>query len=82
MQIESIKEKSHDIVLNILPNLNREELLDNTDLFNLGLDSVNAIMLVMGLQDAFGVNFEANEISVENFRSIGDIVKLIEKKGV
>ena len=82
MQIESIKEKSHDVVLNILPNLNREELLDNTDLFNLGLDSVNAIMLVMGLQDAFGVNFEANEISVENFRSIGDIVRLIEKKGV
>jgi len=78
--IEAIKQKSHDVVLEILPNINSEELLDDMDLFSLGLDSVNAIMLVMSLQDAFSVNFEASEINVENFRSIADIVKLIERK--
>lgn len=81
--IESIKERSHNVVLDILPTVNSEELLDDMDIFSLGLDSVNAIMLVMNLQDTFGVNFETSEISIENFRTIADIVKLIErKKGV
>lgn len=80
---EEIKEKSHNVVLDILPTVTSQELLDDMDLFSLGLDSVNAIMLVMNLQDTFGVNFETSEISIENFRTIGDIVKLIErKKGV
>lgn len=79
--LEAIKQKSHDVVLDVMPNLNSDELLDDMDLFNLGLDSVNAIMLVMNLQDAFGVNFEATEISLDNFRTIEDIVKLIKKKG-
>lgn len=81
-KIESIKQKSHSVVLNILPFVNSEELLDNMDLFSLGLDSVNAIMLVMNLQDTFGINFETSEISIENFRTIEDIVNLIKiKKG-
>ena len=81
--IEAIRQKSHNVVLDILPTVNSEELLDDMDLFSLGLDSVNAIMLVMSLQDTFGVNFETTEISIENFRTIEDIAKLIEtKKGV
>ena len=80
MQSIEIKQKSHDIVLELLPNINSQELLDDMDLFSLGLDSVNAIMLVMSLQDAFSVNFEASEISVENFHSIANIAELIEKK--
>lgn len=77
---EEIKEKSHNVVLDILPTVTSQELSDDMDLFSLGLDSVNAIMLVMNLQDTFGVNFETSEISIENFRTIGDIVKLIERK--
>ena len=78
--IEAIRQKSHNVVLDILPTVNSEELLDDMDLFSLGLDSVNAIMLVMSLQDTFGVNFETTEISIENFRTIEDIAKLIETK--
>ena len=81
--IESIQQQTHSVVLDILPIVNSEELLDDMDLFSLGLDSVNAIMLVMNLQERFGVNFDTSEISLENFRTIADIVKLIErKKGV
>jgi len=81
--IEAIRQKSHSVVLEVLPNITSEELLDDMDLFSLGLDSVNAIMLVMSLQDNFGVSFDASEISIENFRTIADIVKLIEiKKGL
>ncbi len=81
--LESIKQKSHSVVLGILPIVKSEELLEDMELFSLGLDSVNAIMLVMNLQDTFGVNFDTSEISLENFRTIKDIVNLIKrKKGV
>ncbi|MCA1994564.1 MAG: acyl carrier protein [Coleofasciculus sp. S288] len=78
--LEAIKQESHQIVLDILPNVTSEELLDNSDIFSLGLDSINAMMLVMNLQDAFGVMFETSEISVDNFRTIKNIVDLIAKK--
>lgn len=81
--IEAINKKSRNVVLDILPYVTSEELLEDTDLFSLGLDSVNAITLVLSLQDTFGVNFETNEISLENFRTVADIVKLIKtKKGL
>lgn len=47
--IEVITQKSHNVVLEILPYVTGEELLENTDLFSLGLDSVNAITLVLSL---------------------------------
>lgn len=78
--VEAIKRKSHSVILDILPIVRSEELLEDMDLFSLGLDSVNAIMLVMSLQNTFGVNFETTEISLENFRTIEDIVKLIKRK--
>lgn len=78
--LEIIKQKSHTIVLDIMPNVSSEELLDNRDIFSLGLDSTNAMTLVMNLQDAFGVTFETSEISVDNFRTIKSIVELMAKK--
>lgn len=78
--VEAIKQKSHRVVLDILPIVKSEELLDDMDLFNIGLDSVNAIMLVMSLQDTFGINFVTSEISIENFRTIENIVELIKRK--
>jgi acyl carrier protein len=78
--LESINQKSHDIVLDLLPNLSSEKLLDDQDLFSLGLDSVNAMMLVLNLQEAFEVTFETCEISFENFQTISNIVELIKKK--
>jgi acyl carrier protein len=77
---EEIKQKSHSVVLEIMPNVSSEELLDDVDLFSLGLDSINAMMLVMNLQDAFGVTFETCEINVDNFRTLANIVELIKNK--
>jgi len=81
--IEAINKKSHNVVLDILPYVTSNELLDDTDLFSLGLDSVNAITLVLSLKDTFGVNFDTNEISLQNFRTVADIINLIKtKKGL
>ena len=77
--IETISQKTHDVVMDVLPMATREELSDN-NLFNLGLDSVSAITLVLSLEDTFSVKLEQSDISVENFSTIGDIVKLIKRK--
>jgi len=79
-RLQEIKQKSHNVVLELMPNVPREELLDDVDLFSLGLDSINAMMLILKFQDTFSVAFEANDISFENFRTIKDIVALIERK--
>lgn len=78
--LEEIRQKTCKIVLDNLPNLTGVEGLDDTNLFSLGLDSINSIALVLSLEDAFGVEFEMYEISYENFRTIADIVELMKRK--
>jgi acyl carrier protein len=80
--LDSIKRKSHDVVLELLPDVRSEELSDTTDLFDMGLDSINAMTLVLSLQDAFGIQFDTNEISFENFRTVADIAELINRKNI
>lgn len=45
---------------------------------DLGIDSLDAVELVMELEDAFGVKIEDAE--AQAFVTIGDIVKLLEAK--
>lgn len=80
MTIEEIKQKTEDVVLNLLSDISSEELSEDTDIFGLGLDSINAMTLVFNLQDAFDLQFESDEISFENFRTVADIVELIKTK--
>jgi acyl carrier protein len=80
--LDSIKQKSHNVVLELLPDVRSEELSDETDLFDMGLDSINAMTLVLSLQDAFSIQFDTNEISFENFRTVADIAELINRKNI
>jgi acyl carrier protein len=78
--IDLIKQETTNVVLNILPNINSEDLLESSNLFSMGLDSVNAMSLILKLQNNFGIKFAVNEINAENFQSVATIVKLIDKK--
>lgn len=77
---ESVKQQIQQLVSEVLPDVSPEELQDNVDIFNLGLDSINAMTLVSNLQDAFDIQLDASEISFENFQSIATIVDMIESK--
>lgn len=78
--IDLIEEKTKNVVLSVLPNLNSEDLSDSSNLFSIGLDSVNAMTLVLKLQDTFRIKFVATDINAENFQSVRSIVKLINEK--
>lgn len=80
MTIEEVKQKTQAVVLEMLPGVSSEELSDDRDIFSLGLDSVNAMNLIFGLQDAFEVQFSTDEINFENFRTVSKIIELIQKK--
>lgn len=78
--IDFIEQKTKNVVLSVLPNINSEDLSESSNLFSIGLDSVNAMTLVLKLQNTFGMKFEINDINAENFQSVETIVKLINKK--
>lgn len=78
--IDLIEKETKNVVLSILPNINGEDLSESSNLFSIGLDSVNAMSLVLKLQNNFGIKFEINDINAENFQSVATIVKLIEQK--
>ncbi|WP_228061916.1 acyl carrier protein [[Phormidium] sp. LEGE 05292] len=78
--IDLIEQKTKNVVLSVLPNITSEDLSDSSNLFSIGLDSVNAMTLVLKLQNTFGIKFVATDINAENFQSVASIVKLIDEK--
>ena len=79
-QLESIKPKIRQLVLENIPGTSASELSDNVELFSLGLNSLNAVSLVLGLEEIFGFEFDIDEISHESFRAIADIEELVKAK--
>ena len=77
---EQIKQEVKEVILAILPDVSNEDLNEDSDIFSLGLDSINAMTLVSNLQDAFDVQLDTNEIIFENFQSLATIAEMVEKK--
>jgi len=80
MNLETIKTKIRQIILENLTEIKEEDLTDNVELFSLGLNSLNSVSLVLGLEETFGFEFDMEEISYESFRAIADITQLIKSK--
>lgn len=78
--IDVIKQETKSVIINVLPNIKSEDLSDSSNLFSMGLDSINAMTLVLKLQNSFDIKFAANDINAENFQSIATLVKLIHEK--
>ena len=48
----------------------------------LGLDSVDALELVLGLEQEFGIKVEDEEVGVKAFASVNALVDFIEQKKI
>ena len=57
------------MVLEVLPDVNLEDLSEDSDIFSMGLDSINAMILVTKLQEAFEIQLDTSEINFENFQN-------------
>jgi acyl carrier protein len=78
--LNSLSQQVQQVVLDVMPAVNPEQLQDDTDIFGLGLDSINAVRLIMHLQATFSVTFAATDINFSNFQTIDKIVTLIDGK--
>jgi len=61
-----------------------DEIEDDQPLFGegLGLDSIDALELVLGLEQEFGVKIEDEEVGVKAFASIDALVAFVREKGL
>lgn len=79
--------KYFETIKSILEDKLGEELLISVDkinktdnLFNLGLDSLNVIKLIIGIEEKLNIKFHDRDIDSENWKNIENINKLIEKR--
>lgn len=79
----NFQQKIAQVILQIIPDITSKDLQADTDIFSLGLDSINAMTLVSNLQDVFDIQLDPSEISFDNFQNIATIAAMVEqKKGV
>ena len=58
-----------------------DQIADADDLMEaVGLDSVQILEVVVGLEENFGITFEDADFELENFRSVGAIAKYVRSK--
>lgn len=78
--LDSIQNTIYDVILMVIPYIDPEDLQEDTDIFSLGLDSVNAMRLILHLQTEFGISFGTADINFENFKTIANIARTVEQK--
>lgn len=54
-------------------------ITEETNLVELGIDSLMTVELVLGLEDAFNIQFNDSDLEMENLRNVRDIVNLVNK---
>lgn len=59
---------------------NIDDISKDENLFNVGLDSLNIVKLIMGIEEKFDIIFENEEIASQNWKNISEIEKMVKNK--
>jgi acyl carrier protein len=80
--MEDIKQiVKHYILDELLSGEDPAQLNDSVQLVKSGiLDSIATLKLVAFLEERFGIEMQANEINLDNFNTIPEIVAVVERK--
>lgn len=76
-----IKEILKSILMNILNlEMAREDIREDTNLFDLGIDSMTVIDLILAIEDEFAVTLDEEELTETLFERFESLVNMIFKK--
>lgn len=76
----ALEDKIKQVILDLLPGTEENEITSQSDIFAMGLDSVNAMNLIMTLQSTFSIEFAPTDIQFENFRTPETILDIVQSK--
>jgi acyl carrier protein len=75
----------NDTIRNILGQLNilaanHDNINDNDDLFQLGLNSINIIEMIVKIEEAFDIEFSDEDLSLEGLQTIKKLENYVKNK--
>ena len=85
MAAENLARRVKELIVSRLKlDIDPATILDNAPLFGegLGLDSIDALELVLGLEQEFGIKVEDEEVGVKAFASVSALCEFIEQKKI
>lgn len=86
MAESSLHRKVKELIINRLQleGITPEDIDDAAPLFGdgLGLDSIDALELVIGIEKEFGVRIQDEEVGTKAFASVNALVDFLRSKGV
>ena len=59
---------------------NINEVENDENLFNIGLDSLNIVKLIIAIENEFDIIFDDEEIATTNWKNINSIERMIKNK--
>ena len=81
MQDDEIKDRVRTVLVEslVLEGLDPQDILNDTPIQEeLGLDSVDALELVLGLEKAFEIKIDSNGLSATNFQSVDTLAAFVK----
>jgi acyl carrier protein len=83
-QVDLARRVKELIVRRLKLEIDPSTIQDDAPLFGegLGLDSIDALELVLGLEQEFGIKVEDEEVGVKAFASVDALVDFIERKKI
>lgn len=76
MELEKVKAVISD-VLNVEEGNVTE---DSSFIDDLGADSLDVTQIIMGIEEAFDVDFDVDEVDIDGIKTVGDLVELIKQQ--
>ena len=76
MELEKVKAVIAD-VLNVESTSVTE---DSSFIDDLGADSLDITQIIMGIEEAFDVDFDVDEVDIDKIKTVEDLVELIKQQ--
>lgn len=72
-----MEQKVREVILSILDKPDTKEFTNEMDL---NLDSIDFVRIVIGVEDAFDIEFDEFDLNIESFKTINDYVKYVDNQ--